>query len=656
MKKYIPYPAFPEDVPIDLSYLYESERPAGKHGFLQATDDHFTFEDGTPGRFWGVNINGSANFPEHSYSEIFAKRLMKVGINLVRFHQLDAEWATPNIFQFTKGCRKGNTRSFDEQSMERLDYLVYCLKEAGIYIYMDIHTYRKFKAGDGIQSYEQLADAAKPYTCFDEGMIELQKAFATDFWLHYNPYTKLQNKDDPVFVLGEVTNENDLFQLPITVEPYASDFRRMFKDWGKHKEIQVDSASIDINGDDPDLVNFKIELQEKYYKEIIAHLRGLGVRIPLCGTNWYVNDANLKAQLVGDYTDSHMYFYDWRWGEFEKHCINQPLSGTFNINVSSLGNARTIGKPFFCSEWDMPWPNEYRAESSILYAAISAYQNWGGMAIHTYSYTTKLERMQILGKEINSSSIGNVPYREGIFSVWNDPAKFGLFYHSAMIVRRADITPGKTVTAVQSGSLAEKAFNKGKPVYTGVEARRLGIKFDEEYDGTVIADTDLLVPESAGEIASDNGQLYRSWKKKYGTIKTPMTKCAYGLLNQNQDIDLDGVKVNCHSDFAVIAMSSISDQPIVESDNILLTTVGRVENTDAKFADELMLDYGRAPIRAEAIEADIEIKTKQKALRVWAISPEGLYVGKVPATYEDGKLKFSLGKTMCSVYYLIQAD
>ena len=81
MKKYIPYPAFPEDVPIDLSYLYEGERPAGKHGFLQATDDYFTFEDGTPGRFWGVNINGSANFPEHSYSEIFAKRLMKVGIS-----------------------------------------------------------------------------------------------------------------------------------------------------------------------------------------------------------------------------------------------------------------------------------------------------------------------------------------------------------------------------------------------------------------------------------------------------------------------------------------------------------------------------------------------------------------------------------------------
>ena len=37
--------------------------------------------------------------------------------------------------------------------------------------------------------------------------------------------------------------------------------------------------------------------------------------------------------------------------------------------------------------------------------------------------------------------MGGVPYREGIFSVWNDPAKFGLFYHSALMLRRGDVQP-----------------------------------------------------------------------------------------------------------------------------------------------------------------------------------------------------------------------
>ena len=43
--------------------------------------------------------------------------------------------------------------------------------------------------------------------------------------------------------------------------------------------------------------------------------------------------------------------------------------------------------------------------------------------------------MKMLGKEVSSSAIG-VPYREGIFSTWNDPAKFGLFCHAALITRR----------------------------------------------------------------------------------------------------------------------------------------------------------------------------------------------------------------------------
>ena len=86
------------DAPIDISFVFEDEKPAGKHGFMKCVGDHFEFEDGTSARFWGVNFNGGANFPEHEDAEKVAKRLAKFGINMVRFHQLDAEWNTPNIF------------------------------------------------------------------------------------------------------------------------------------------------------------------------------------------------------------------------------------------------------------------------------------------------------------------------------------------------------------------------------------------------------------------------------------------------------------------------------------------------------------------------------------------------------------------------------
>jgi len=57
------------------------------------------FEDGVEAKFWGTCFNSAANFPPHDYSEKVARRLAKFGINIVRTHQLDAEWSTPNIFR-----------------------------------------------------------------------------------------------------------------------------------------------------------------------------------------------------------------------------------------------------------------------------------------------------------------------------------------------------------------------------------------------------------------------------------------------------------------------------------------------------------------------------------------------------------------------------
>jgi hypothetical protein len=103
-------------------------------------------------------------------------------------------------------------------------------------------------------------------------------------------------------------------------------------------------------------------------------------------------------------------------------------------------------------------------------------------------------------------------------------------------------------------------------------------------------------------------------------------------------------------------MSSLTDKRIEESDNILLTTVGRAVNTGAKFNGEQMLDYGQPPILIEVIEVDISLKTEYSTLKVWTVNAEGFYAGAIPATYENGTLKFTLGKEFPSMYYLIQAE
>src|SRR5690606_10958725 len=47
---------------IDMSNWLD--KPAGKHGFLQIKGKDFEFENGTPIKFWGVNIGSNRPFPD----------------------------------------------------------------------------------------------------------------------------------------------------------------------------------------------------------------------------------------------------------------------------------------------------------------------------------------------------------------------------------------------------------------------------------------------------------------------------------------------------------------------------------------------------------------------------------------------------------------
>ncbi|MCL2518657.1 MAG: hypothetical protein FWF15_08850, partial [Oscillospiraceae bacterium] len=474
-------------------------------------------------------------------------------------------------------------------------------------------------------------------------MIDLQKKHAYDLWNHFNPYTGLKYKDDPVFAMAEIINENDLFSRKFEHEPYITEFRGLFRAWLDANNIEYDAENCNLDEYAEPLVTFKIHVQETYYNEMIDFMRSFGVKLPITGTNWTINDANMKAQLVTDFTDSHTYFYDWRWAEHRTY--NVAITQVPDPAFSNLARARYVNKPFFVSEWDMPWSNEYRAESPIYFAAVGAFQNWAGFTIHTYAYGTRLDQMNIIGKEVSSLTIGGVHYREGIFSTWNDPAKFGLFYHSALITRRADVAPCKEVKTIKVGNNANTAF-PGAFEYCGIRA--------DVSDNTDVDASDSIADMSTGEIRSVDGQLYRNWKDNYGYVDTPRTKSVYGFLAKNGKMELDGLNVDCATDFAVIAMSSLTDDALDETDNILLTTGGRARNTDAIFDGEVMLDYGKPPITVEVIEAEFALKTKYKDMSVWAINAEGFYTGKLPATYEDGYLKFKTSEKWApSLYYLI---
>lgn len=665
MVKFIPSPAYPDAMPVDLSFVFAHERPAGKHGFLTVDGTHFRFEDGTQMKFWGVCLSGSANFPEHDYAEKLARRLAQAGVNCVRTHWMDSEFNTPNIFCFTKGPRVVTTRKLDPTSLDRFDYLIKCLKEQGIYIYLDNMTFRKFKSGDDVPYANELDNAAKPYTIWDRRLIELQKEYITQLWTHINAYTGVAYKDEPAVILTEVTNENDLYhdlgKSRRRSPHYEARYRELFHQWLVKNGREYDWENCDMyTVGDPTLDDFRYELTTAYYGEIRDHLRSVGVRIPVNGTNWRPLSGHFKAQEMMDFNDAHHYYFDWLWDERQNVCTNAPING-YPSPAFNLPKLRA-DKPFFVSEWDMPWPNEYRAEGAMYYASLVALQDWDGMGMFCYHQGKRPENIGVLGTEMSSQLLGGYGFEPGEMSCWNDPAKFGLFQHAALIVRRGDISPCKEKVGVlitTQGLIGSPAFQ------TGTELHRLVVGRTEEQlknCDRIVKDTDEFVPEDANIIESDTKQVRRYLKERIAVIDTPRTKVVYGMLARNRSLKstplsaADGFVVEAHTDFGVVALSSLNDDAIEQSDNLLLTAIGRAVNTDMVSCGDKILDIGHAPILSEVIEADIAIRTDRTDFAVWGVNAEGYYISRIEVTYEDGWMKFRIGERGPASYYLIQAE
>jgi len=190
--------------------------------------------------------------------------------------------------------------------------------------------------------------------------------------------------------------------------------------------------------------------------------------------------------------------------------------------------------------------------------------------------------------------------------------------------------------------------------------------------GELPCDYDALVPESepvagaeGGRMVADHGQMWRDPAQHVGVVDTERTKAVYGRIGPvghnstrkkaGVTVELNGMTVEGETDFGVIALSSLTDDPIEKSENMLLSAIGRARNSGAQFDGSKMLEIGHTPIVAEVVNARISLKTAiGDKLKVWGVNAEGFYSGCLQTSYEDGILSFEIGDELDpACYYLI---
>ena len=151
---------------IDLRDL--NERQAGEQGFVRRRGDGFTLADGKPVRFWAVNLNAENAGGDRASVGYLARKLAKLGVNMVRYHGALFDAAAPD------------PAKVDKRKLDDLHYLVAAMKRQGIYTYLSFYFPLWFavKPGYGIKGYDA-AEEKIPFTLLfhEPRMQEIHRAW-----------------------------------------------------------------------------------------------------------------------------------------------------------------------------------------------------------------------------------------------------------------------------------------------------------------------------------------------------------------------------------------------------------------------------------------------------------------------------------------------
>jgi len=185
-----------------------NHKPAGVSGYVSAGADGRLYINSERTRFLGSNITYSSCFPDADDADKIAKRMASFGINLVRWHLMDADWGGERLINYAAG----NTRSFNPAALDKFDRFFAEMKEQGIYSNINLLAGRSFVSGDGLpDSIDSMGWKEKQTAAmFNPVMINLQKEYAQNLLAHVNPYTGLSYAEDPAVAFVEVLNEHGL--------------------------------------------------------------------------------------------------------------------------------------------------------------------------------------------------------------------------------------------------------------------------------------------------------------------------------------------------------------------------------------------------------------------------------------------------------------
>jgi hypothetical protein len=376
-----------------------------------------------------------------------------------------------------------------------------------------------------------------------------------------------------------------------------------------------------------------------------AHLKKLGLRIPLTGSNHWTDDViDLHQNALFDYVDRHQYWthphgsynYEKGQGIDPRPLVKNARDGM----IAGLARRRVYGKPYTVSEWHACLPNPYRAEGTPIMAAYASLQGWHPMHYAYWAVTDRAPEM------INS------------FEVMFDPTQANLIPASALLFHRRDVREAATgyfdvVSPAQVGDPLRDVERHPEVALLG----KYGLAF---LDLEVPAANDVrllreVVVEGRTRRESTTGEL--SWDAAQGrvTVDTPRTQAVVGFAGGVR-LEAQAASFELETPFAVVMVSSLDGRILSQSRHILVSTSADARWTGVEVSqdgDEI-LSTGHWPFLMQPVEGRITVKGEAPAM-VYRLAANGERLGELATEATTDGLVIPLSaESRCMHYEIVR--
>lgn len=386
-----------------------------------------------------------------------------------------------------------------------------------------------------------------------------------------------------------------------------------------------------------DQVDFYDSLARAYYRTMRSHLKSLGVKALIAGTNTANASADTWVQSEYDFTSETA---QWDFNAARPGSSNSDSTWVIrnysvlkfrDQKIPELARNAIAGKPFIAEQYLHVFPNAHRSEMMLFFPAYGSLHDWDGLYLYVYSDRSAemADRRRVI--------------KDDFISIIADPSVTALLPQASAAIRNNLIAPAKRTIKFQH-DLADLRYlpvtysARGIHNVDGNFAAVLNLVNATRADSFnasrhyTIDDYYATVP-SDDNIESDTRQIKLDVTKGIMELNTPRIQGGAGAINQTSSIRTDALGVSWieGGTHVTYLWSALDTFALDSSRRSLFTVTTRALNSGAiwQFGDSsLGKNWGTAPILMESCKLGVNFYTAADSVVLYPLDTLGKPTGK----------------------------